>query len=66
VKLWKKGLITIGCGLLAFVWSMGGGPCGPSSTAGLFLMLAGMLAIPVGIVMLFAGMVLAFRQKQIQ
>jgi hypothetical protein len=29
-------------------------------------MLAGMLAIPVGIVMLFAGMVLAFRQKQIQ
>jgi hypothetical protein len=66
VKLWEKGLITIGCGLLAFVWSMGGGPCGPSSTGGLVLMPTGMLAIPVGGVMLFAGMVLVFREKQNQ
>jgi hypothetical protein len=35
MKLWKKGLITIGCGVFAFVLSFGGGPCGPSSMTGL-------------------------------
>jgi hypothetical protein len=61
VKLWKKGLLTAGCGMLAVIVSFipGAGPCGPSTPIGLVIMLLGMLAVPIGAVMLLTGLIKA-------
>ena len=41
VKLWQKGLLTVGCGLLAVFLAFlpGAGPCGPSTPVGAIIML---------------------------
>jgi hypothetical protein len=61
VRLWQKGLLTAGGGLLAVIVSFmpGAGPCGPSTPIGTVIMMLGLLALPIGAIMLFVGLVKA-------
>jgi hypothetical protein len=60
VKLWGKGLLTVGCGFLAaFVASIGGGPCGPGTLVGAVVLLLGVLAVPIGAVVFIVGLIKA-------
>jgi len=59
VKLWKKGLLTVGCGFLAVFVAASGGPCGPGSLIGVIIMLVGLLAVPAGAVIFLIGLIKA-------
>ncbi len=61
VTLWKKGILVAGCGILAvFVpFIPGAGPCGPSSPIGAVVMTLGMLAVPLGALMVLIGLIKA-------
>jgi hypothetical protein len=61
MRLWKKGLLTAGGGLLAVMLSFmpGAGPCGPSTPIGAVIIMLGLLAVPVGAVMLLVGLIKA-------
>jgi hypothetical protein len=61
VKLWKKGLLTVGLGLLAVLlaYMPGAGPCGPSTPIGLVIMMLGLLSVPIGAVIFLIGLIKA-------
>jgi hypothetical protein len=61
VTLWKKGLLTVGLGLVAvFVAFLpGAGPCGPSTPIGLVIMMLGLLSVPIGAVIFLIGLIKA-------
>jgi hypothetical protein len=59
VKLWGKGLLTVGCGFLAVFVAASGGPCGPSNIVGVIVMMLGILAVPVGAVVFLVGLIKA-------
>jgi len=61
VKLWQKGLLTVGCGLLAVFLAFlpGAGPRGPSTPVGAIIMLVGMLAVPIGALVFLIGLIKA-------
>jgi hypothetical protein len=54
----KVGLITLGTGVLAVVFSclMGMGPCGPSSLPGFILLMSGLLGLVAGIGLILAAL----------
>jgi hypothetical protein len=61
VQLWKKGLLTIGFGILAVFLAFlpGAGPCGPSTPIGTVIMLLGMLTVPIGALIFLVGLIKA-------
>jgi len=61
VTLWKKGLLTVGIGLLAVLvaYLPGAGPCGPSTPVGLVIMMLGLLSVPIGAVTFLTGLIKA-------
>jgi hypothetical protein len=61
VKLWKKGLLTSGLGILAVFLAFlpGAGPCGPSTPIGAVIMLLGMLTVPIGALIFLIGLIKA-------
>jgi hypothetical protein len=58
VNLAKIGSLTLGGGILAFIISFlpGAGPCGPSTMLGFLIMMGGLLAIPLGLIMIVMGL----------
>ncbi len=62
MNLWEKGLTVAVGGVLLFFLSFapGAGPCGPSTPIGMCMMLAGMCAVPVGVLILLVAIIKNF------